>query len=105
MRRVLVTSHTSWLRRLSSTEQVVETMPDRAADARPDRDDELIAALRELPPRMRAVVVLRFFEDRSEAQAAELLGCSVGTVKTQASRAMTRLRDLLTTPEREAGRR
>ena len=105
VRRVLVTTHTSWLRRRASTEQVMETLPDRAAAAGPDRDDELIAALRELPPRMRAVVVLRFFEDRSEAQTAELMGCSVGTVKTQASRAMTRLRDLLTTPEREAGRR
>jgi RNA polymerase sigma-70 factor (sigma-E family) len=105
VRRVLVTTHTSWLRRLSSTEQVIETMPEQAAAIGPDRDDELIAALRELPPRMRAVVVLRFFEDRSEAQTAELMGCSVGTVKTQASRAMTRLRDLLTPTEREAGRR
>ena len=105
VRRVLVTSHTSWLRRLSNAEQVIESMPDRAADVVPDRDDEMLQALRELPARMRAVVVLRFFEDRSEAQTAELLGCSVGTVKTQTSRAMVRLRGLLTETEREAGRR
>ena len=105
VRRVLVTTHTSWRRRLSSTEQVIETLPDQAAAAVPDRDEEIAEALRELPPRMRAVVVLRFFEDRSEAQTAELLGCSVGTVKTQSSRAMARLRELLTPAEREAGRR
>lgn len=107
VRRVLVTSHTSWRRRLSSTEQVLETMPDRPADPHEERDEEMIRALRALPPRMRAVVVLRFYEDRSEAQTAELLGCSVGTVKTQSSRAMTRLRELLapTRVDREAGRR
>ncbi|WP_448616301.1 SigE family RNA polymerase sigma factor [Modestobacter sp. URMC 112] len=107
VRRVLVTTHTSWRRRLSSTEQVMETMPDGPADPAAERDDELVRALRALPPRMRAVVVLRFYEDRSEAQTAELLGCSVGTVKTQSSRAMTRLRELLapTRVDREAGRR
>ena len=51
VRRVVVTTHTSWLRRLASTEQVMETLPDQPAPAGPDRDDELLAALRELPPR------------------------------------------------------
>ncbi|MGY1806862.1 SigE family RNA polymerase sigma factor [Blastococcus sp. SYSU D00669] len=112
VRRVLVTTHTSWRRRLSSTEQVIEAVPDRAERPQADRDEQLLAALRTLPPRMRAVVVLRFYEDRSEADTAELLGCSVGTVKTQSSRAVARLRTLLTSgasrPEagrREAGRR
>ncbi|MPQ96421.1 SigE family RNA polymerase sigma factor [Modestobacter sp. I12A-02628] len=113
VRRVLVTTHTSWRRRRASTEQVLETMPDQAGPAVPERDDELLHALRTLPPRMRAVVVLRFYEDLSEAQTAELMGCSVGTVKTQSSRAMARLRDLLTpaapdrpvpTTSRKAGR-
>jgi RNA polymerase sigma-70 factor (sigma-E family) len=104
--RVLVTTSTSWWRRLASTEQVIASVPDRAADPGWERDDELVRALRDLPPRMRAVVVLRFYEDLSEAQTAEVLGCSVGTVKTQTSRAMARLRELLSPAplEREAGR-
>jgi RNA polymerase sigma-70 factor (sigma-E family) len=53
---------------------------------------QLWLALAELPPRMRAVVVLRIWEDLSEAQTARVLGCSVGTVKSQLSRALTRLR-------------
>jgi RNA polymerase sigma-70 factor (sigma-E family) len=52
---------------------------------------ELIEGLGTLPPRQRAVLVLRYFEDLSEAQVAELLGCSVGTVKSTASRGLTRL--------------
>ena len=57
---------------------------------------ELIQALGTLPPRQRAVLVLRYFEDLSEAQVADLLGCSVGTVKSTASRALTRLQTTLT---------
>lgn len=56
---------------------------------------ELIEALGTLPPRQRAVLVLRYFEDLSEAQAAALLGCSVGTVKSTASRGLTRLQAAL----------
>jgi RNA polymerase sigma-70 factor (sigma-E family) len=56
---------------------------------------ELINGLRALPPRQRAVLVLRYWEDMSEAQAADVLGCSVGTVKAQASRGLARLRELV----------
>jgi RNA polymerase sigma-70 factor (sigma-E family) len=56
---------------------------------------ELIEALGTLPPRQRAVLVLRYFEDLSEAQVAELLGCSVGTVKSSASRGLARLQAAL----------
>lgn len=93
VRRVLVTTATSWRRRLLTTEQVMEAVPEQAHDDRyAERSDEVMQALRTLPPRMRAVVVLRYYEDRSEAQTAELLGCSIGTVKTQSSRAVARLR-------------
>jgi RNA polymerase sigma-70 factor (sigma-E family) len=54
--------------------------------------DRLRRALATLPARMRSVLVLRYFEDLSEEQTAEALGCSVGTVKSQASRGLARLR-------------
>ncbi len=59
--------------------------------------DEAITALRQLSPRQRAVLVLRYYEDWSEAQIADALNCSTGTVKTQASRGLARLRQLLGT--------
>ena len=55
--------------------------------------DVLWRELAALPPRMRAVVVLRFVEDLTEEQTARTLGCSVGTVKSQTARAMARLRE------------
>jgi RNA polymerase sigma-70 factor (sigma-E family) len=57
----------------------------------------LVQALAELPPRQRAVLVLRYFEDLTEADAAAALGCSVGTVKSQTSRALARLRGVMST--------
>jgi RNA polymerase sigma-70 factor (sigma-E family) len=60
-----------------------ETVGDRAA---------LLAAVRELAPRQRAIVVLRYWEDLSDAQVAAVLGCTAGTVRSQASRALAKLR-------------
>ncbi|MEJ3747198.1 SigE family RNA polymerase sigma factor [Actinomycetes bacterium KLBMP 9797] len=54
----------------------------------------LVAALAQLPPRQRAVLVLRHWEQYSEAETAEMLGCSVGTVKSSASRGLARLREI-----------
>lgn len=55
--------------------------------------DLLLRGLAALPPRQRAVLVLRYFEDLSEAQTATMLGCSVGTVKSQTARGLARMRD------------
>lgn len=74
--------------------------PLRALHDRPTPDssetqalrDELVRALRTLPPRQRAVVVLRYLDDLAEADIAAAVGCSVGTVKSQLSRGLTRLR-------------
>lgn len=99
VRRVLVTTHASRQRRLWVGEVPTADLPEQAADA-PELDAALarmglIAALRRLPEGQREVVVLRFAEDLSEAQTADLLGCSVGTVKSQTSRALRALRQVL----------
>lgn len=57
--------------------------------------DEVVRALGELPERMRAVLVLRFYDDMTEAATAAALNCSTGTVKSQTSRGLARLRELL----------
>jgi RNA polymerase sigma factor (sigma-70 family) len=72
-------------------------LTDGSVDALASCDDraELLAALAQLPVRQRAVLVLRYFNDLTEAQVAEALRCSVGTVKSNASRGLARLRDAL----------
>ncbi|MCW2634452.1 MAG: polymerase, sigma-24 subunit, subfamily [Blastococcus sp.] len=98
VRRAMVTTQISWRRRLSSTEQVMEELPERfAPSAEVHEDEQLKAALRDLPARMRATVVLRYFEDLSEQRTAELMGCSPSTVNTQTTRGLERLRASLGT--------
>lgn len=97
-RKAVVSAVLDAARRRSSRELVVETGSDRAADG--DLAEAvtaraaLLAALAELPPRQRACVVLRYFEDLSVADTAAVLGCSQGTVKSQTARALDRLRSL-----------
>jgi RNA polymerase sigma-70 factor (sigma-E family) len=99
VRRVLVTTHTGWRRRRRVHEVLVDRLPD-AAGSQPAAIDagRALQALDRLPPRMRAVVVLRCYEGLTEAETAEALGCSVGSVKSQASRGLARLRELLSPP-------
>jgi RNA polymerase sigma-70 factor (sigma-E family) len=82
-----------------------DLLVERAVLDRPLRDagGELFAALRSLPARQRAVLVLRYFGDLSEADVAETLGCSLGTVKSTASRALARLREALEEPPADGG--
>ncbi|KQV18728.1 MULTISPECIES: SigE family RNA polymerase sigma factor [unclassified Kitasatospora] len=102
LRRMLVNNHVSWWRR-RRRELLTADLPERADRAvdplgdRLDELDELHLALRALPERQRAVVVLRHVEDLSEKATAAALGCSVGTVKSQNARAMARLRTALLT--------
>lgn len=95
VRQVMSRTSATWWRRRWHGEKPTADLPEPAAgdpfgDA--DRRCVLLAALAELPPRQRAVVVLRFYEDLPEQQVAEALGCSVGTVKSSASRGLARLR-------------
>jgi RNA polymerase sigma-70 factor (sigma-E family) len=100
VRRILYNdSATRWRRRGTRAETSVAIPPDVAlvADAADDTHLRLLLrrALLALPPRQRAVLVLRYLEDRSVDETAEILGCRPGTVASQASRALTKLRALV----------
>ena len=92
VRRILVNTYASWWRRKWNGEHPTEELPERATDESGSEPTDLWRAMERLPRRQRAVVVLRYFEDLTETQTAELLGCSVGTVKSQCSKALAKLR-------------
>lgn len=109
-RKVMYHSQISVWRRRRVPEWMTAEPPEPRAPARDAMDGvdlrlSMRAALLKLPPRQRAVLVLRFFEDRTEAEAAVLLGVTIGTVKSQASKALARLRvvapELGTSTERD----
>lgn len=94
VRRVMLNTQTSWLRRRRVVENFVDVLPEmgRQLDDSHVAEGRTLPALAQLPAGMRAVLVLRFYEDLSEAETARQLGCSVGTVKSQTSRGLDRLR-------------
>ncbi|MGC4937749.1 SigE family RNA polymerase sigma factor [Kribbella sp. DT2] len=94
VRKVLVNTYSTWWRRRWNGEQPTDELPEPAGPegtGAAERTD-LWRALQQLPRRQRAVVVLRYYEDLSEAETARILGCSTGTVKSQASKAFAKLR-------------
>ncbi|RKN07536.1 SigE family RNA polymerase sigma factor [Streptomyces radicis] len=99
VRRILVSCHRDRFRKRRVPEHLMDVPPEAIAAqddmARADERDRLAAALARLPMRQRAVVVLRYWEDLSEAEVAQTLGCSIGTVKSQASKALSKLRATL----------
>jgi RNA polymerase sigma-70 factor (sigma-E family) len=95
VRQIVVNENRNRFRKRRVHEQLTGQLPDSASEDRAGAHDDrpaLLAALRALGPRQRAVVVLRYWLDLSEAETAAALGCSIGTVKSQAARALVRLR-------------
>lgn len=98
VRKAMVNTHISWWRRRRLDEYPTDEVPDQAVaddagDAGDsDLQDTLRRAIDRLPQRMRAAVVLRYYEDMTEAEVADALGVSLGTVKSTVSRAVAKLR-------------
>jgi len=93
----MVNTFLRWRQRRWNGEIATGRLPETQAHgdvfAQVDARQALLAALDRLPARQRAVVVLRYFADQTEAQTAAAMGCSVGAVKSHASKALARLRD------------
>lgn len=107
VRRTIVTTAISWWRRPSFHERPAAVLPEAGgADATEQlaTHDAVWPLVCSLPPRQRAALVLRYYEELSEAEIAEALGISRGTVKSQASRGLALLRERTTTTPREEER-
>lgn len=100
LRRTVINLWKNYVRRLATERRIRRERASPAEGstepAGPEERDELMAALFKLPRRQRACLVLRFYEDLSEQETARILGCSVGTVKSQTARGLERLRRELT---------
>ncbi len=99
LRRTLCNLATDGLRRAGRWRQKerllrAEVRPAQDATGEVDLRDALVRLLLQLPVRQRAVLVLRYWEQLTDAETAEILGCAEGTVKSAASRGLTRLREL-----------
>lgn len=95
VKRAIVNGRISRWRKLRR-ESLVDVVPEHLPYInRPSRDDTMWQLLATLPRRQRAVLVLRYYEDMSEEQIAATLGCAPGTVKSQASKALAKLRAAL----------
>ena len=95
VRRILVNTHLARFRKRRVAEVLSPDLPDGAYGDQSQQiaqRDEVLAALVALPRRQRAAIVLRFWEDLTESQVAGILGCSVGTVRSQTHRALQKLR-------------
>ena len=98
-RKVITNTAITWFRRKGwYGERPVESLPETASGGHADHvatRRTLLDALAALPPRQRAAIVLRYYEDLTEAQTAAAMDCAVGTVKSQVAAGLNRLRDLL----------
>jgi len=95
VRRAMVNTHISWWRRRRLEEFPTDEIPDRAVvdqSVSSELQESLRRAIDRLPERMRTAVMLRYYEDMTEAEVAEVLGVSLGTVKSTVSRAVAKLR-------------
>lgn len=98
VRRIIVNENTSlWRRAWRRNERTTDDLPDAGVDAAdPGERDAMWQIVQSLPTRQRAAVVLRYYEDLSEADTAAVLGCSIGNVKSQTSRAIAAMRATVT---------